>query len=277
MLDANKLNQNLLRYSTRADRTAQTDREAPEMEEEHLSAELPLMNTDIVYKALSLYTQGVPLSIIGSQLMIPTETIELWSSNYESLIAMTTRKGSPSHIPAKRFDGTISPLPSKPNKHHEQRELTRIMAAIESASVKRPEALATLCHIWRTRSTTTNTGLVLSEPEQLQQILQIFKNRIAMNRWRFRVQAWAGCSEEWLQEQWHCPDAVNFELKATLCKPSTAYPNGKGLLYLTNPNEQQLVYQSNIAINHPDQVRLPKKYSSYLLRYALFITSVQLM
>ena len=221
---------------------------------------------------------GIPVGLIGD-----------WMDSIETICGLTTQRprketdqfGNPipmyRHQSTNRLDSvTPGKLPRRPKYFQDHDDIPRFIAAIEEANSHNRDALKALCRQWLTRMTTSSAYLPVDSPEQLGVFLSVLTPAIPHTRWRLIVRIPAGMDTETCLGSWSVHNDLLVDVSAREMKNTRLYPQGKGELYLRSINEKEILRSKNIhnCFNEKQEARSARKFSSSLLRYGLFFTTV---
>lgn len=232
---------------------------------------------DVAYRALTRYYDGTPIEVITKTLGISRETVTDWVDNCDYLATRRTRKrnaGLLRHISASRTRGSEMPhLPPRPRHHLDLKRLPKVLAAIQQRFESEPDEIRMVCALWLQRSTASNSGLPIDSPTTLARLLTVFHDAIPATHWRLQVRVPSTCPRATAVDEWNCVPGLELTVHAA----SPRQQSVSVWLYLRHPDEENMTTMTKIAIQREDdQIRLPKKFSSMLLRYVLFMSTVVL-
>ena len=226
---------------------------------------------------------------VSANTSIPIGVIGDWLDNVETISRLPTQRprkgldehGKPvpmyRHVSTNRLDSvTPGKLPRRPKFYQDHDDIPRFIAAIEEANRHNRDALKALCRQWLTRMTTSSAYLPIDSPEQLGVFLSVLTPAIPHARWRLVVRKPAGMDSDTCLNTWRIHTELLVEESAREIRNTRLYPQGKGELYLRSINEDEIVRSKNIhnCFNEKQEARSARKFSSSLLRYGLFFTTV---
>ncbi len=226
---------------------------------------------------------------VSADTSIPVSVIGDWLDNIETISRVTTQRprkrlaenGEP--VPMYRHESTnrldsVTPgkLPRRPKFFQDHDDIPKFIAAVEDASRDNRDALKALCRQWLTRMTTSSAYLPIDSPEQLSVFLSVLTPAIPHARWRLVVRRPAGIDTEICLNAWRVHNEILLEESPRKMRNTRLYPQGKGELYLRSINEEEILKSKNIhnRFNEKQEARSARKFSSSLLRYGLFFTTV---
>ena len=220
---------------------------------------------------------------------IPVTIICDWLDKIEIISNVTTQRprrspgddGQPvlmfRHTSTNRLNSvTPGKLPRRPKYFEDHDDIPRFIGAIEKASRDNREALKELCRQWLTRMTTSSAYLPIDSAEQLGVFLSVLSPAIPFARWRLVVRTPASANVENCLETWQVHEKLHVEASSQKVRNARLYPEGKGELYLRSAYEKEILNSKNIhnIFNPEKEVRSAGKFSSSLLRFGLFFTTV---
>ena len=232
---------------------------------------------DVAYRELKRHYNGTPIEVIVQTTGISRCTIVDWIENCDFIGSMPTRKrasGTLRHISISRSRGESSPqLPPPPKHQGDKKLLSKLMASIDLAADSCPDDLRAICQLWLTRSTISNSGLPLDTPSSLACILAIFGKQLPAKRWRLHLLVPSEKDMAVAEKEWRCSPTMVINV-------SVGKPNQTSIsawLYLRHPDEESMTTMTKIAVRRTGEApRLPMKFSSMLIRYLLFMTTIVL-
>lgn len=231
---------------------------------------------EVAYPALTRhFVVGTPISVLSRTLGIWEEVIATWIDNCEFIGSLRTRKrhsGALRHVSvSRRRDGILLPLPPKPRHISELQLLPGLYAAVEQSLLASREKLRDVCAYWLTHSTVSNSGLPLNDPAVLDQILSLFASVLPASCWRLRLLVPTDEDVKSVQQEWNSHPGLHVEVRRAQPKRRCT----SVWLYLRHPDEKSLTTMTRIAIRRQgEEARLPRKFSSQLLRYLLHMTAI---
>lgn len=247
-------------------------------------------NIDRAAETLKIVYEGTKDHLqVSADTGIPVTVICDWLDNVEIISNTTTqrpRRGRGEdgqtvsmfrHTSTNRLDSvTPGKLPRRPKYFADHDDIPRFIAAIEEAGRNNQASLKELCRQWLTRMTTSSAYLPIDSAEQLKVFLSVLAPAIPYPRWRVVVRTPAGADIEKCLNTWRIHECLHVEASSQKTRNARLYPEGKGELYLRSAYEEEILSSKNIHNNfNPEkEVRSAKKFSSSLLRFGLFFTTV---
>ena len=231
----------------------------------------------VAYRALTRYYENTPIEVITRTLGISQDTVADWIDNCEFIASMPTRKrgaGTLRHIAVSRSrDGQTPHLPPVPRHSLEKKLLPKVLATIQMRFEADADELRMVCRLWLTRSTVSNSGLPIDSPDTLRRLLDVFSDSLPPKRWRLQLYVPPGISRASVVNEWGCSSNL-----AVTIHPAGSNQSGVSTwLYLRHPDEENMTTMTKIVIQRDgEDARLPRKFSSMLLRYVLFMSTVVL-
>ena len=232
---------------------------------------------DVAYRALTRYYENTPIEVITRTLGISKDTVSDWIDICEFIASMPTRKrgsGTLRHIAVSRtIDGGAPHLPPVPRHSLEKKLLPKVLGTIQRSFEADADELRMVCKLWLTRSTVSNSGLPIDSPDTLRRLLDVFGDSLPARRWRLQLYVPSGISRASVVSEWGCsPD-----LAVTAHPAGSSQARVSAWLYLRHPDEENMTTMTKIAIQRDgEEARLPTKFSSMLLRYVLFMSTIVL-
>ena len=232
---------------------------------------------DVAHRALTRFFESTPIEVLTRTLGISKDTVTDWIDNCEFIASRRTRKrsaGTLRHVAVSRTrDGETPQLPPVPRHYLEKKLLPKVLATIQRSFEADPSELRMVCKLWLTRSTVTNSGLPIDNPETLRRLLGVFGDSLPAKRWRLQLYVPHGLSRLSVAGEWGCSPG----LAVTDHRADSSQLGVSAWLYLRHPDEENMTTMTKIAIQREgEEARLPKKFSSMLLRYVLFMSTVVL-
>lgn len=274
-LDA-ALSLDLAKHTVCIDRARSIEPERDELPDLYRPFHRSAQDIEVAYPALHRhFAKGTTIDILVRTLGYSTDVVASWIDNCELIGSLRTRKHNGDtrrHVAMSRAkNGAVPLLPPKPRHRSEVALLSGSYAAIEQALLSARDDLQEICAYWLTHSTVSNSGLPLENPRQLEHVLSLFATVLPAPMWRLRILTPAGENPKDVQRKWIVPAGLNVEIRnAQTSRRSTSV-----WLYLRHPDEKDLITMTRIAIRRDgESARLPKKFSSQLLRYLLHMTSI---
>ncbi len=220
---------------------------------------------------------------------IPVSVLAAWMDIIDIIFGLTTQRprnqagtdGEP--LPMYRHGSAsglgcarTNRLPRRPKFFEDQKDIPRLIGAVEEANRTNKEVLKLLCQQWLTRMTTSSSYMPIDTPEQLRSFFSVLAPALPYSRWRLRVRPPASGDADQALKEWQIHNDVLVEPHARSVRNARMYPFGKGELYLRSVREGQIVQSKSIrnTFNAEEEIRSAGKFSSSLLRFVLFFATV---
>ncbi len=220
---------------------------------------------------------------------IPESVLAAWMDRVDIISSLTTQRprstagadGVPlpmyRHVSTRRL-GSVRPgrLPRRPKLFEDQKDIPRLIGAVEDAYRTNKEGLKLLCQQWLTRMSTSSSYMPIDSPEQLKSFLSILAPALPHKRWRLKVRPPVERNMDHVSKEWRIHDDVLVEVHTQSVRNTRLYPHGKGELYLRSVREDQIVQSKSIrnTFNAEEEIRSAGKFSSSLLRFVLFFATI---